>query len=291
LTPLFLGFGLNETGADADLVIYELFKRYSHDELLAEVSFSDDGLIAYRVLAEKHFEGFGDRIRSDLRDDFLSLKGELKPDEVAGSGMLPGSLVWALSGRKTPSTVNFAEAGLVGLARHGTGLDRELVLRFVEHKSDRVQIAAITGLRRVGAAQDTELAIQLAEDANGEVAVEAAKTALVLSPGEAGSASRLVKSRNPELVKLAILSLIGYDTRKVWAQIEDRLYDEDEEIRKLVCAYAVKEFTARRLAKLLDTYSATERYFYNVVYFLDRALYAKLPLRKLFIKEIEAVLE
>ena len=120
--------------------------------------------------------------------------------------------------------------------------------------------------------------------------MEAAKTALALAPGETGSASRLLRSGKPALVRLAILSLLGCDPKQVWPQIERRLYDEDEEIRKLVCAYAVKKFASHRLVKLLDTYSAGERYFYNVVYFLDRAAYAKPPLRKVFVEESEAVL-
>ncbi len=41
---------------------------------------------------------------------------------------------------------------------------------------------------------------------------------------------------------------------------------------------------------MLDDYLNKDRYFYNVVYFFDRAIYAKLPLRKIFIKEIEEAL-
>ncbi|MFO1502106.1 MAG: hypothetical protein U1G07_27660 [Verrucomicrobiota bacterium] len=37
----------------------------------------------------------------------------------------------------------------------------------------------------------------------------------------------------------------------------------------------------------MDAYQDKERYFYNVVFWLDRVLNAKLPLRRLFKKEIE----
>ena len=142
----------------------------------------------------------------------------------------------------------------------------------------------------MGRPQDKDKLLKIAEEGGEEVAVEAAKTALLLVPSEAGSARSLLKSKKPILVKLALLSVLSSDAKKVWPQIEDRLYDEDEEIRKLICAYAIKKFPGQSLAKLLDNYVAKNRYFYNVVYFLDRAIYGKLPLRKLFTKEIEEAL-
>ena len=293
LKPSFLTLDLYcHTRVDADLVVTELFKLYEYDELMAVAnSESDDTRIAYRVLAEKHFDKFGDKVRADLKDDFATLRAKLKAREEPA--LRPPSLTFlaAIIGEWKPDISDFAAAGLSALAMNGNGSDRELIIPFLDHESDRVRIAAITALRRVGTPQDTELALQIAEEASDEVAAEAAKTALALAPGEAGSAIRLLKSGKSALVRLAILSLLDCNPRKVWPQIENRLYDEDEEIRKLICAYAIKKLPAKRLAKLLDAYLAKERYYYNVVYFLDRALYAKDPLRKLFIKEIEAVLD
>jgi hypothetical protein len=99
------------------------------------------------------------------------------------------------------------------------------------------------------------------EEEGEEVAVEATKTALVLAPGETGSASLLLKSGKPTLVRLAILSLLGCDSKKIWPQIEERLYDEHVAIRKLICAYAIKKFPVRRLERLLDKYLAKDVYY------------------------------
>jgi hypothetical protein len=291
LNPVIFGLDPYGSKADPGLVVYELFKRFTYDELLAEVALSDDGPIAYRVLAEMHFEKFGDRVRADLAEDFSSLQGKLQPEETATTGLLPATFALVWSGRTTPSTVEFAEVGLLGLAKYGKPSDRSLILPFLAHKSDRVRIAAITALRRVGLPEDTEVCLQIAGEASKALALEAAKTALALAPGETGSASRLLNSKKLELVKVAILSMISCDPRKVWPQLESRLYDQDEEIRKMVCAYAIKKLPRQRLVKLLDSYLSVDQYFYNVVYFLDRALYAKPPLRKLFIREIEAVLD
>ncbi len=122
---------------------------------------------------------------------------------------------------------------------------------FLKNKSDRVRIAAIICLRRVGIPQDKEIALQIAEQFSKDVAIEAAKTALTLTPGDISSASRLLKSRKPELVRLAIGSLLSSKAKNVWPQIESRLYDEDEEIRKLICVYAIKTFSTYRLARIV----------------------------------------
>ena len=282
-------FGI--TGVDADLVVAELFKLYTYEELSAVAnSESHDAPIAYRILAEKYFDRFGEKVRADLMNDFAVLKAKSKAEEDPLSRLRHGSIWAALVPKWSPNIADYVAAGLSAFVINGENSHRELIISFLEHKSDRVRITAIKALRRVGALQDTELALRIAEVANEEVAAEAAITAMALAPGEAGSASRLLKSGKPALVRLAIVSLLGCDPKKVWPQVEERLYDEDEEIRKLICAYAIKKFPAQRLAKLLDTYLSRERYFYNVVFFLDRALYAKLPLRKLFIKELEALL-
>jgi hypothetical protein len=109
-------------------------------------------------------------------------------------------------------------------------------------------------------------------------------------PGEEGAAVRLLKSSKPELLKLTITSLLDCAPKKIWPLIRERLYDEDEDIRKPVCAYAVIKLSPKQLEKTLESYLSRDRYFYNVVFYLDRVLYARLPLRKIFRKEIEKFL-
>jgi len=112
-----------------------------------------------------------------------------------------------------------------------------------------------------------------------------------LFPGEGGPAFELLKSRKPELFKLAIRTLMSSTRSHLWNQIKGRLYDEDENIRKAVSAYAVLKFRPKELTKILEVYLSKDIYYYNVVFYFDRALYAKLPLRKLFLKEIKGFLE
>ena len=287
---IMLALGLGSLGRiDANPVIAELFKLYTYEELSGILdSESDDSLIAYRVLAEKHFNKFGNKIREDLKTDFASLRAKFKSND-SGLG-LSAALTYFSRMKWTPNIIALTAAGLSGLALSGSHSDHDLIIPFLKHKSDQVRIAALSALRRVGAPNDVEVALEIAENSNGGVSIEAAKTALALSSGDA-SASCLVKSKKVELVKLAIRKLITFDSKEVWPKIKYRLYDENDNIRSLICAYAIKKLSRQDLAKLLDVYLSEERYFYSVVYFLDRVLYAKGPLRNLFVKEIASTLE
>ncbi len=276
---------------DADTVIAELFKNFSYDELLLQMDFrSDDGPIAYRILAEKHFTKFEQNLRFDIEDDFGSLKRASKSPKPSASHLSWSLLVSGIIDSDAASKVAFLRAALCGLSLHAAPPDRELFRRFARHESDQIRSAAVSGLERVGIPSDADLLLSICEGAKSNLALKAAKVALKLSPGETGTASHLLKSNNPELLKVAIDSLLKCDAKTVWPLIEERLYDEDEQIRKAVCGYAVKRFSLQRLEKLLKSYVSRDRYFYNVVFYLDRVLYAKLPLRRLFRKEIEGFL-
>lgn len=285
---LYIGELLGPT-VKADDVVAELFKLYSYDELLTIAGAdSPDAPVAYRALADRYFERFGEKVRDDLKSDFAVLRSRSKASEAASTGL---GFSLRLFGAWRPDIADFTVVALSALANAGSISDRELVRPFLDSKTERIRIAAVTALRRVGQPQDKDMLLRIAEAATAELAVEAAKTALILAPGETGSAGSLLKSSKPALVKLAILSLINLDPKYVWPNLQDRLYDEDDEIRQLTCAYVVKKFSLRRLVKLLEAYLARDRYFYNVTYFLDRAIYAPPPFRKVFTEEILKVLD
>ena len=282
---------LGQTHVNPNKVLAELFKLYTFEELVVIAnSESDDAPIAYRVLAEKQFDKFEDKLKEDLKSNFAELRERTKSAEGSSSGLMAFDYMAVLRGGWKPEISDFTTAALSGIAINGDRSCRDIVLPFLETKQESVQIAALVSLRRVGQAQDADVALKIAEEGAKSVEVEAAKTALALRPGETGSAGPLLRSRKPELVRLALASLLSSEKKEVWPQIADRLYDDNDDIRKLVCAYAVKTFPVRRLAKLLDDYLRKDRYFYNVVFYLDRAIYAKRPLRKLFVGEIEEAL-
>jgi len=289
LTIPFLGFSLiSLRKVDPNKIILKMFRQYSYEELLRHLEFlAPDGEIAYRVLAEEHFEKFGDKLRSDIEDNFESFE---RASKISAPARLIGILDH-LTDAAGSSKLRLLALALSGLSSHAKKADREVFLRFIKHESQEVRLAAMGGLRQAGNTEDSVLLLHAAEDATGEEAIVAASVAITLFPGEGGPAFELLKSRKPELFKLAIRTLMSSTRSHLWNQIKGRLYDEDENIRKAVSAYAVLKFRPKELTKILEVYLSKDIYYYNVVFYFDRALYAKLPLRKLFLKEIKGFLE
>jgi hypothetical protein len=123
LRPILFELVMNSLGqVDTDKVIQELFQHLSYEELLLHVDFaSEDGPIAYRMLAEKHFAKFGDKLRSDLEDEFKSLEATSKQKVAFAPSLFGGSIAAALFGGAKSSKVDFIAAALCGLAMHGRG--------------------------------------------------------------------------------------------------------------------------------------------------------------------------
>ena len=58
---------------DRDEIIFEYYRRFNIDQVVEMTDWNEwSGHDAYRALACDHFPEFGQRLREDLRTDFLS---------------------------------------------------------------------------------------------------------------------------------------------------------------------------------------------------------------------------
>ncbi len=91
LEPIGLAISLlsDHKQVDTNRVINELFKHYTYEELVSIADLkSDDAPIAYRILAEQHFNKFGDKVRADLKSNFAALRMKTEPQEGFSLGSL-----------------------------------------------------------------------------------------------------------------------------------------------------------------------------------------------------------
>jgi hypothetical protein len=70
-------------------------------------------------------------------------------------------------------------------------------------------------------------------------------------------------------------------------EVKALLYADNTEIRTYALAYLTNVLSEDELEKLLSEYSSAGRYYYNVVTWLDRWLYAPKKLRDSFRKELK----
>ena len=71
------------------------------------------------------------------------------------------------------------------------------------------------------------------------------------------------------------------------------LLNKDNDIREITVAYLMKELEQRRssLEQVLDKYLENDSYYYNVVCWLDRILYAPRTFKMIFRKQLAAKLD
>lgn len=266
----------------ANTLISILFRKLSYDELIKiEKSNSIDSAVAYQILAEDHFKLFETTLRDDLKTNFKRQKDGSKHIEALGMLRPPG-----IEQPATPNTVEYLLSSLKGLSHHGEPSDRALVIPLLGNDDDKIKLAAIRCMQKIGKDFDAENLIKISENSEDQISEEAAYAAIKLSPGPTGAVKKLAMSKNEWLVKIAAKEAAACSDIKIWDIFEPRLLDPNQNIRRYTCALALQILDRTKLTKLLKRYLTRERYYYNIVFIIDRALYARPPLKQIFIHEV-----
>lgn len=277
---------------DPDRLIRKALSRLPKDELEKQVEwFSPEGHIAYQVLAEDHFATFGSIIRDDLRTDFSRIQEAWRTQanllgEVEGERLLN-----AVGKYNDFIRSQFTISALSGLAKNGTPDDRGLAIAHLESKDSFVALASIEALRSIGLPEDAEILLSVALGTSGLARLPAASAAVHLVPGINGPARELLASNDVQLATIALDGLKEERLVDIAQQVESLLLHPQDVIRERALAFLSKRATSKYLSSLLTRYLEREAYFYNVVYHLDRVLYAPEPLRSLFKRELVSSLK
>ena len=277
---------------DPDMVILALYKSFGYDRLLAEIDwYSVDGPIAYRELALDYFNKVSDRIRYDLDDRFEALK-QKSAEKLGVQHRVSAEQVVELS-REHDDFIRtrFTSAALAGFAMHGESQDVQIGRLYLMESDHHVRLEAIRIIERFGDASDVEALIGIAKDSYGELKELAANVALKLAPRIDGAASALLQTEDPTLVGLSFKSLMNEPPTEVQPILEPLLGSKNDNIRIKVLAYFVKRYLEDELVQLLSRYFERSHYYYDVVCWLDRVLYAPPPLKEMFVYELKVKLD
>ena len=69
--------------------------------------------------------------------------------------------------------------------------------------------------------------------------------------------------------------------------VQDLLRDSDRMVRVKAASFLIARLPREQLEEVLDTYLQGYHHYYNVVCWMDRALYAPAPFRDLYIARLE----
>ncbi len=279
-------------GASSEVIedlILRVYRQLSASDLRHDINFySLDGPIAYRALALYHFPDVAERVRSDLVDGFMSLREEAINSWRARYGEQSDDLITSWQQHDQFLVQRYAAAALVGVAANGDMHDLHLGRRYLSDADRRVGEAAMDVLERCGTASDANALVAFARKTYyRHIKERASDMALRLDPGLSGTVDALLQSGDSILTGSAIRSLDGVKTDQGWKKVEPLLASDNANIRVQATAYAVAMMPTESLERLLEQYALRPTYFFNVVCWLDRALYAPLPLRNLYRRDLD----
>lgn len=281
--------GQKQEEGDADSVILTYYRRQNPEIVAAAVEWFDiDGVLAYRSLAVDHFDAIRGEIRTDLDSGFERLRKK-SIDEIETKLGADYALAFVEAFKEHDGFIRsrFTEAALSGLAINGEAPD----IRFgrqhlaTDPASD-AKLAAVRIVCRFGTEEDVPALLNVAKDSWGETRDEAGVCALRLSANPFEVARELILSASPKLVHAGYAWLYDQNSREVANFFEALVDSGDSEERLRSVYYLSKTRRIEELENLLEAYLQKEKYYYNVVAWLDRLLYSPEPLRDFFARKL-----
>lgn len=239
---------------DKNEILMAFFRRYDFDQLLELTDWNNAAHRAvYRALAIGHFPRFAERLRADLRDDFVGASEASYQEELArwekhfreeedsprsndvGSRYLDllggrGGL-WSAAFRPssperpkvTPESMarshveyiktDLITAALAGLAEHGVESDIVFGRQYLYREDYDLRLEAVRIVSRFGAPSDAPDLIKIAKSSDGILQEFAARGAVRVSGFDPDVIKPLVETRDEALVSVAVSELIGCDDR------------------------------------------------------------------------------
>lgn len=258
---------------------------------------------AYQVLAEERWDAFQDTVRRDLADRFKAFAEEsrarvtesfdpevMKQIENGGKALaavrdgilkaIDPKIVQQFRDFLAGSDWNdrrFALAALAGVSRNGQAEDARLARPWLDSEYLEVREAAALALARTGTEDDVGKLLELSQSHGGEVFERAA---LSLSPGPSGAAVALLDSSRAATSVLGARHLYSHASELPDKTLEVLIHHTSEEVRRVGVACALARYKEGDVEHLLNRYAGARSYYYNVVFWLDRALHAPAYLRE-----------
>jgi hypothetical protein len=139
---------------------------------------------------------------------------------------------------------------------------------------------------RFGTNEDVDTMLQISDKAWGELEDIAAAAAIRLSTNPEQLAIEMAKSDSRSRNKAALAWLLEQDSSEIRGYFRGVLHDPSDVKRLQGVQYLSDRLSRPELQQILDEYPGDGTYYYNVVTWLDRSLYAPSPLKGMFAEDL-----
>ena len=159
------------------------------------------------------------------------------------------------------------------LKKNGNAGDKVIAKTFLKSEEVHVRASAVDLFAKYAGKRDVDALLEIAISGDAECRLFATKKILKLDAGEK-CIQILLQSDYSDVVKEVVCWYIAKKERLDWIRLSTLLNSKDEYIRLFATAYAVKTLARQKLVSLLKRYLSGKTYYYDVVCWLDRVLYA-----------------
>ncbi len=278
-------YGLSDL--EKEDILRAIHESKTADELEQMVDWSaSEGALWYEMMGNKSFEKRKKQIREDLRTNFEERRKEWQARSVSKFKMTLEEFKKIFDQYEDFITGQFRTAALRILLENGSAQDVTIARTLAITDSYDVKRLSVQIIKKYGSAKDAPFLLDLARAENSYNRT-AIKAALELDKNGKNHILRLaLESDNDVHVKKAIA--FAYHSGKTINKnnLEKFLKHDDLGIRAAAVAYICHKFTREQMQQLLKDY-ISGHYFYNVVCWLDRVLYAPEPIRKQSLAELK----
>jgi HEAT repeat protein len=274
---------------NVDAVILAFFGNQDAGTVLKSVDwFSVNGWLAYKSLATDHYSAVRDALRPDIEDGFARIRQQSIEERRSkfGEGFVEET-VKAFDKYEDFIRSQFTEAALSGLVANGDRSDVRFGRQYLGNDRQAIKLDAVRIVSKFGTEEDVASLLDIWRDSWGDARDEAGSAALRLSKRPFEVAQELIRGSHQSAVREGFDWLYRQDSAEVMDLFAELLESESAIDRERALYFFSKRIDEKGLTDLLEGQFDKETYYYNVVTWLDKLLYAPKPLPDFFRRELE----
>ena len=265
------------------------FARYSEDELRKAINWLGTGKeVAYQVLVEKFFIKDKEVIESDLKTGFSRIKSNYieeskalysTKEELAKLDELDSYIKSKFLVRLVKGLEAVTEPEVLKLARIALELD---------HGYDRSEILSsiLNIFDNFGEDQDVEKIKSHFDDFKSDDKVKAVSVLLKLSRNNLDVVKFLLAKEEDRITRAVFLQALHNKKLISLKTAKEYLFHKRDSIRLAALAHISETWGPSQLKNILPEVLSNDSYFYNVVCYMDRLLYAHKSLKSVYKQDL-----
>jgi hypothetical protein len=249
-----------------------------------------DAEMFYEALAEEHFDAFKDQLRHDIDTRFSSARDRFLAE-------YPGEFRKQCEKLIPWVTAKFLDKALGVLSRHGDASDIErakgILCGEILDSTQEAVACAVKLVQGFGCEPDAPALVDLIHRLAGRagfewVRIRAADALLNLrNVGNKPAVKMLLADADIALIALGLRTAVEEGPLLSADDVRNLLYVADSQIRMVVVAFLVVTLPDVQLTEELEKYPTGDgTYYFDVVCWLDRCLFAPTDLRIVYRKEV-----